>query len=445
MSFAQERLWLIDLAEPGSATYNLPLLTRWHEPLDPAALGTALTAVVARHETLRTTYRLSGDQPVQVVHAARPVRVEELPYDPAQADRQLAARARQSFDLAAGPVLRCTVWRGAPDGDLMLLVIHHIAVDGWSLGLLYHDLDAAYRAALAGDAQVLRPLPLRYADFAVWDRETFAGRDRQRQLAARAAELLDDEEPLILAGAHPGAASGAASDAVRAGGQRTFRLAAPLWSGLLALARTMRVTPFVVLHAAFQDVLRRWSDREDFVVGVFTAGRPRPEVEPLVGFFVNTVPMRCQVRPGWTFRQLCRLTRDEVYRTLTYRWLPFDRLSAQIAASRAGGYPRLASVCFAMQSTRPAGLSRWSGPFVLPTGTAKSDLLLTIEEQRDQALGTVEYDADRYPAEVCGGIIENFLELLAAAIADPDARLSGLPLTAVPAHLSRPAALSLPR
>jgi non-ribosomal peptide synthetase component F len=438
MSFAQERLWLIDMAAPGAATYNVPLLTRWHEPVDPAALGAALTAVVARHETLRTTYHLRDDQPVQVVEPPRSVQVEELPFDPARADGQLAARARRPFDLAAGPVLRCTVWRGAPGGDLMLLAIHHIAVDGWSLGPLYHDLDEAYGAALAGAEPALPPLPVQYSDFAVRDRAAFAGREGQRRLADRAAELLAGGEPLVLAGARPGPVPAAG----RPGDQRTFRLPAPLWPDLLELARAMRVTPFVLLHAALQEVLRRWSDRTDFIVGAVTANRPYPDIEPLVGFFVNTVPMRCQVRPDWTFRELCHRARDEAYRTLTHQWIPFDRLTARIAPARAAGHTPLVNVCLALQNMPRArdGLARWSSPAVLPTGTAKFDLLITIEEDQGQALGTVEYATDRYPAEVCDGVIADFLELLGRVRGDADVPLRLLPLTEVPAHLIRPPA-----
>jgi hypothetical protein len=153
LSFAQERLWFIDAAAPGSATYNVPLFLRWREPVDPDALGGALTAVVARHEVLRSTYELRDGRPVQVVHPPAPVAVEVVEGfgdRPDHVRTAALARAREPFDLAGAPPLRCTVWRNGPGGDAALLTVHHIAIDGWSLAVLFADLTAAYEAALAG-------------------------------------------------------------------------------------------------------------------------------------------------------------------------------------------------------------------------------------------------------------------------------------------------------
>ncbi|HET8662471.1 MAG TPA: condensation domain-containing protein [Micromonosporaceae bacterium] len=428
MSFAQERLWLIDQAAPGSATYNVPLLTRWREPIDPAALAAALGAVVARHEVLRTTYALDGDQPVQRVGAPAPVAVEVLDGG-SWVDEEVACRARQPFDLAAGPVLRATVWRGAPSGDLMLLVVHHIAIDGWSLATLYHDLAAAYRAALAGQPPRLPELPIQYADFARWDRETFTGARRQR-LATRADELRDIPE-LVLAGARP---APPVPEGDPTGRQETFAVPAHLWAGVERLARTLRATPFVVLHAAFQVVLHRWSGRDELIAGVVTGNRPHPDVEPLVGFFVNTVPLRCEVRPEWTFRQLCARVRVDAYRLLSDQWVPFDRLTSAVAAVRAGGHQRLVDACFALQNMPPVRVepARWEPPTVLATGTAKFGLLLIVEETAAGVTGTVELDAGRYPDEVCRGVVTTFLDVLAAVTADADVPLRAVPLPAVP-------------
>ncbi|HET8681327.1 MAG TPA: condensation domain-containing protein [Micromonosporaceae bacterium] len=427
MSFAQERLWLIDQAAPGSATYNVPLLTRWREAIDPAALAAALGAVVARHEVLRTTYALDGDQPVQRVGAPAPVAVEVLEAG-SRVDEEVACRARQPFDLAAGPVLRATVWRhGRP--DLMLLVVHHIAIDGWSLVTLYHDLAEAYGAALAGQSPHLPGLPIQYADFARWDRETFTGARRQR-LTTRADELRDIPE-LVLPGARP---APPVPEGDPTGRQETFTVPAHLWAGVERLARTLRATPFAVLHAAFQVVLHRWSGRDEFIAGAVTGNRPHPDVEPLVGFFVNTVPLRCEVRPEWTFRQLCARVRVDAYRLLTDQWVPFDRLTSAVAAVQAGGHRRLVDACFALQNMPPVRVepARWEPPTVLATGTAKFGLLLVVEETAAGVTGTVELDAGRYPAEVCRGVVTTFLDVLAAVTADADVPLRAVPVGAVP-------------
>jgi non-ribosomal peptide synthetase component F len=433
MSFAQERLWLVDQTAPGSVTYNVPLLNRWLTPVDPVALATALELLVVRYEVLRTTYHLVDGEPVQRVHPAGPVPVEVL--DAGSGDEvqeQVAAWARMPFDLTTGPLLRAVVWRGADGGDLMLLVLHHIAVDGWSLAPLYEDLAAYYRRA----AIELPELPMRYAEFARRDRESFAQDRRQRLLADRAAELACDEE-LLLAGARPDAGG---AEGARPGRQHRFVLPAELFADVTGLAGRLRATPFVVLHAAFQAVLHRWSARREFTVGAVTANRTHPDVERLVGFFVNTVPMRCAVDPDATFRELCGRTRAESYRSLTYQEIPFGRLTAAVAALRPGGHHRLATVGFAWQNMPPPRIDppMWTAPEVLPTGTAKFDLLLVVEQREDGVLGIVEYDTDRYPDEVAESVARDYLAVLSAAVTDPDSPVGTMPMPAAAGRSALP-------
>ncbi|GLZ39702.1 condensation domain-containing protein [Actinokineospora sp. NBRC 105648] len=424
VSFAQERLWLVDQAAPGSAVYAVPLLVRWRGRVDPVALGVALTAVLARHEVLRTTYHLDGDQPVQRVREPAPVPVEVVT-DLSDVDAGIAARSRMPFDLAAGPVLRATAWVGVAGGDLVLITVHHIAIDGWSLAVLQADLAEAYAAAVVGRSPELPELPLQYKDFAAQDRADFDA----RACAARAAVLADEPGGLLLAG---GRAGETAPEGSRPGRQQAFPIPAPLWAGVLGLARELRATPFVVLSAALQAVVARWSGRSGFVLGAVTANRARPEVEDLVGFFVNTVPLRCQVDLSQGFRQLCAAARAEGYRSLTYQGIPFDRLTSAVAAIRPEGHGRLVEVCFALQNWPARVAERWEPPRVLDTGTAKFDLLLMVEETPDGVIGTVEYDTDRYPESVCAGVIVDYLVVLAAVVADPDRPLDSLELTALP-------------
>ena len=439
MSFAQERLWLIDAAAPGSATYVVPLFLRWFEPVDPQALRAALTAVVARHEILRTTYELRDGHPVQVVHQPTPVDVEVVEPGgpehlvPADAER----RAREPFDLATGPLLRCVLWRGVPGGDAMLLSVHHIALDGWSLATLFEDLAHAYDAARSGQAPQLVEPDLQYSDFAVWDRETFADPAVQQQLSDRVEELLEVDDVLPLAGAVPGRDRPAPDN--RPGRQHVLALPDRVWRQGAELARTLRVTPFVVLFAAFQEVLRRWSRRTEFIVGTVTANRPHADLERMVGFFVNTVPLRCRLDPAWSFAQLCHHARSEAYRSLTYQRIPFDQLTARAAAVRAGGHRLLVDVGFAVQNMPAPKLTapRWAPPVVLPTGTAKFGLLLIVEQRHDGVACVLEYDSSRYPAAAAERIAEAFVQLLAAAVDEPDQPLSRLapehgPLEPVP-------------
>ncbi|MGC7102076.1 amino acid adenylation domain-containing protein [Amycolatopsis lurida] len=432
LSFAQERLWFIDAAAPGSATYNVPLFARWTEPVDTAALATALAAVARRHEVLRTTYRLSEGEPVQLVGEPGPVPVESVRVEPGpdawDRVREDALRhARVPFDLTTEPPFRCVVWHGGPGVDAVLLCVHHIAVDGWSLAPLYRDLADAYEAALAGRAPALPELPLQYTDFAAWDRAVFDEPDMRRRLADRAEELRAIPGELTLGDLD--GQRGEVVDGQRRGDRYVFDLSPALSSGVEELATSLRATPFVLLFAAFQAVVRRWAGREEFLVGAVMANRSQPELEDVAGFFVNTVPLRCRVLPDRTFRQLCGDVRTEAYRALSYQRIPFDQLTA---AARANGQTGLATVGFALQNMpapRYSAEPKWTSPEVLPTGTAKSDLLLQLEEGPGGLTGIVEYDVDRYSAETAKRLAENFATLLAAAVAEPDSPVSRLPIT----------------
>jgi hypothetical protein len=428
LSFAQERLWLIDAAAPGSVTYNVPILLPWRGRVEVGALETALTAVVARHEILRTTYELRDGRPVQVVGPAGPVAVEVLDRDGTAGSRERAVedaarRAREPFDLSHRPPLRCAAWRGIPGGDLVLLVVHHIAIDGWSLGTFFADLARAYEAAVAGARPDLPELPFQYTDYAAWDREAFAAPAGRRQLSERVAELLEVPRDLALAGWRP---APAIPQGARRGDERRFRLPERAWSGIQRLARRLRVTPFVVLLAAFQVALQRWSGRDEFLVGAIAANRPLSQLEDLVGFFVNTVPLRCRLRPDWSFSDLCTEARTEAFRSLSLQRVPFDQLTAAV-----GSPDPLVQVGFALQNVPAralAGWPRWEAPRFLPTGTAKFDLLLTVEDGEAGPAGTLEWDVDRYPADLGPRLAETFLVLLDAVAADAARPLRHLPV-----------------
>ncbi|MFC6092303.1 amino acid adenylation domain-containing protein [Saccharothrix lopnurensis] len=426
LSFAQERLWFIDAAAPGSATYNVPLLLSWRGTVDPATLTAALKAVVDRHEVLRTTYHLRDGALVQEIgDTGEPaVEVVDLSGVDGARDRaraEAADLARRGFDLADRPPLRCAVWRGVPGGDLVLLVVHHIAVDGWSLPSLFADLAAAYDAVEAGEPAALPEPPVQYADFAVWDRAVTDSPAMEKLLADRAEQLNEVPGDLVLGPARPRAA---VADGDRPGEEHVFAIPAELWTGVRDLARTLRATPFVVLFAAYQAVLQRWSGRDDFLVGTVTANRPHASVEQLVGFFVNTVPLRCRPEPDLAFAELCKRVRTEAFQSLTHQRIPFDRLTTRTSRGTA-------TIGFALQNMpAPGADGRWTGPELLPTGTAKFDLILIVEEERGGPRGRIEFDTDVYPAEVAARLAGNFLTLLTAAVRDPGTTVARLPLGA---------------
>jgi hypothetical protein len=349
LSFAQERLWFVDAAAPGAATYNVPLLLRWSEPVDAAALSVALRAVADKHEVLRTAYRIREGSPEQVVgEAGVPVEVVDVAgtgngWDEVRADA--LRRGREPFDLAERPPVRCVVWHGLPGGDAVLLTVHHIALDGWSLAALFDDLSAAYDTSLHGGRPALAPPPVQYADFAHWDRDLFADAAARTRLADRVEQLLAVPADLTLGTARPAAAT-----ADRPGAQHPFAVPAEVRAGVGHLAGRLRATPFVVLLAAFQVVLQRWSGRDEFLVGTVAANRPHPDLERLVGFFVNTVPLRCRLDPEWTFAQLCRQVRTEAFGALSHQRLPYDQVTA---VARRAGRASLVDVGFALQNMPP--------------------------------------------------------------------------------------------
>lgn len=413
LSFAQERLWFIDAVAPLSPIYNVPLYFRRHGEVNIEVLRRALLAVIEKHEVLRTTYEVRDGERVQVIGEPR-IAVDVVDHDP-------VIEARRGFDLATGPPVRCAVWRGQPDGDAVLLTIHHIAVDGWSLATLFADLGAAYEIALTGRRPQLPEPPVQYADFAAWDRETLD----QRMLAKRVEELSAVPAGLELGGARP------VPDGVHPGVQHRFGIPGDTYRAVGRLATKLRATPFVVLLSAYADVLGRWSGRDEFLVGVVTANRTRPETENLVGFFVNTVPLRCAARER-TFAERCARMRGEAFRSMTYQRIPYDRL---VADSPGRG---LVDVGFALQNMPAPEVAGWTPPEVLPTGTAKFDVLLVIDETPNGVSGTVEYDTDRYPVELGPRLAEDFVALLGHVVTTPDAPLHDYQLPYGPLARPRP-------
>ncbi|MGC4806552.1 condensation domain-containing protein [Micromonospora sp. DT233] len=408
LSFAQERLWLIDAAAPGAATYLVPVLLRWQGRVDPALLGAALTAVLARHEPLRTGYRLRGDEPEQFVGPATdvPVQVVRTPGG-SWTDVQDEVRRFSSapLDLTTGHVLRCAAFLGLNGGDAVLLVLHHVAFDGWSMGRLCADLATAYAAGVAGRRTDLPAVATRFIELARRDREAGSRPDARAAVAERAAELLAAGPGLTLAGALPPAPGRAV---VRAGGEVVTVLPAGLWDRVTELAAEHRITPFVLFGTGFQVLLSLWSGRDSFRYGVVAANRPGPEADDVVGFFVNTVPLLARLGGAEDFAQSCAEARGEAFRTLLHQRLPYHHLTA-VARTE------LVEVAFALQNFPVPGPEvpvRWALPEVLPNGTAKFDLMLTVEERADGWYARWEYDLARYPRAVVTALAQAYLGLL---------------------------------
>jgi amino acid adenylation domain-containing protein len=429
LSFAQERLWFLDRLEPGSATYHVPLRLRLRGALDAAALRRALDAVVARHEPLRTSYPASAGHPVQRI--APPAGVPLPTVDLSrldgmdrgrEAERIALGEARAPFDLAGGPVLRARLLRLDAGEHALLLTLHHVATDGWSTGVLVRDLAALYRAGIEGAAPALAPLPLRYADYAVWQRGWLEGGVLERQLAWWTGRLADAPPVLALPLDRP-------RTAVRSGRGAVHRVAFPaeLRAGLAALSRREGATLFMTLLAGWQLVLARFTGEDDVVVGTPIAGRRHHALEELVGFFVNTLALRTDLGGDPSFRELLARVRETTLGAYAHQDLPFERLIEALHPERALGHTPVVQVAFGVHAA-PRHARELPGLELaveeVDPGTAKWDLGCTLAEGEDGISGGIRYPTDLFDAATVERIAAHFAALLERAVRDPAAPLS---------------------
>ena len=336
LSFAQQQLWLLDRIRPGSAAYNVTSAFHLEGALDEAAFGRALDAIVARHEALRTTFHEAGEEPAQVVGPPRPVELERVDLSALPADLREAAlarclreAARRPFDLSRDLMLRGALVRLGEREHVVLLVLHHIACDGWSLRVLARELEAHYQAARRGGVADLPPLPTQYGDHAAWQRTWLAGPHLDAEIAFWRERLAGAPPALALPADRP------RPTVLGDGGAHCVRLVpSRLVGAVKALARTERATLFAALLAAFQSLLHRYTGETDLVIGTASACRTRRELEPLIGYFVNTLPLRMDLRGAPTFRELLRQARQVASEALGHQELPFERLVAALAPER---------------------------------------------------------------------------------------------------------------
>jgi hypothetical protein len=434
LSAAQHGIWVAQLSDPEAATYHVPLLIECGRRLDGAALRTALTALTARHEILRTRYEAHDGNPVQVVGDPEPVTVRThscAALDPAAVRDAAGESAARPFALDTEPPLRCDVWTDRPGGDLLLLCLHHIAIDGWSVPLLITQLWAQYDAALAGEPPELPESPVQYADFAAWEDAHHRTAEHARLVAAR-ADRLRDVAPRLRLG-RPEAVL-PAPGATGRGGHLSVPLEPRLAADLAAVAARLRATPYVVLLAAFAETVRRWSGEPRFTLATALVNRPDAALEEVIGCFVTTAPIRCEVRAHRTFAELCRDVRDEFTDLLRHQTVPAEHLAALLPGAA------LTQVGFIVLHTpvrQAGGRMTPISSMVLPTGTAKSDLTLLVEPG-ERMTATVEFDTARYDRGTVERIVHGFVTLLSAALEEPGVPVARLP-GATPVVLTGPA------
>ncbi|HET7460394.1 MAG TPA: amino acid adenylation domain-containing protein [Longimicrobium sp.] len=433
LSFAQERLWFIDRLEPGSAVYNLPVARRLEGALDQAALERALGEIVRRHEALRTVFAEADGSPVQVIapFGGFALPVEDLS-GLAEADREAAVRRRageeaaRPFDLSAGPLFRAALLRLGEEDHLLLLSMHHVVSDGWSMGVLFRELSALYAAYREGRESPLPELAVQYADYAVWQRGQLAGEVLDRQLAYWRERLSGAPELLELPTDRP-------RPAVQTyrGATVPVELPPELLERLQALGRREGATLYMTLLAAFQVLLGKYAGSEDVVVGSPIAGRTRGEVEELIGFFVNTLVLRTDLSGDPSFRELLGRVREATLDAYAHQELPFEKLVVELQPERSLSHSPLFQALFALQNAAIGGGALPGlkvGGIGAGVESAKFDLSLTLAATPQGLRGGLNYSTDlfeRASVERMLGHLERVLEQVAA---DADVRLSRLDL-----------------
>ncbi|MDJ0928353.1 MAG: amino acid adenylation domain-containing protein, partial [Gammaproteobacteria bacterium] len=421
-SFMQQRLWFVDRLQPGSPVYNLVWALRLRGDFDLPAFETALQALLRRHESLRTVFAEKDGEPVQRLLAECNLDLHRQTLDSITQANRLEAFVEQPFDLAAGPLLRVGLFDIAPDEQFLVLVVHHIIADGWSLGVLFSELAAFYNAARRGIPAGLPPLPLQYADYAQWQQGARHQHDLMRQLDYWREQLVGAPERLML----PLDFSRPAQQAHR-GAWIQQRLPADWRQAAEALAAEQGVTLFMLLLAAFGGVLGRWSGSADVVVGTPIAGRNRSELEGLIGFFVNTLVLRTDLSGNPRFTELLARVKRTALDAYAHPDLPFERLVDELQLPRNTGRTPVFQVLFNLHN-EPARTISFDGLFCEPVAvrrhTAKFDLSVSVTESEAGLHVQVEYDTDLFQEATVAAILSSYEGVLRRVTASPQCRLS---------------------
>ncbi|MBM4090487.1 MAG: amino acid adenylation domain-containing protein, partial [Planctomycetes bacterium] len=433
LSFAQERLWFLDQLEPNSPLYNVPAAVRLSGHLDAAALKSCLNQIVRRHETLRTRFVTVDGRAVQQIVETVTVELPLLDLSALpQVDRdshvsRLATEeARQPFSLASTPLIRARLLRLATDEHVLLLTMHHIVSDGWSLGILAAELAALYDAATTGQAAPLPELAVQYADYAAWQRQEMTGTRLREQLQFWQQQLLGTPPALELP-----------TDRKRpvvqsyAGTHIRVNVPADLTESLRQLGHRHDATLFMTLLAAFQTLLARYSGQNQVCIGTPVAGRQHPDFEKLIGVFINTLVLRADFTQSDTFERLLDQIRDRTLSAYQNQDIPFEFLVDQLRPERDLSRTPLFQVMFVFQNVPQPNIALKGlsvTPLAFETGTSKFDLMLQLEQTPSGLQGWMEYNTDLFDAITIERLIANFDTLLKSVVHSPSQELKSLPL-----------------
>ncbi|MDY7229482.1 non-ribosomal peptide synthetase [Hyalangium rubrum] len=434
LSFPQRRLWFLDQFEPGTPAYNIPEFARLLGPLQVEVLERSLNEVIRRHEILRTTFVAEGGEPLQrilpqLTISLPVVALGHLPEAERQARcQELALQvAGTSFDLSQGPLLRATLVRLGAEEHVLLLVVHHIISDGWSTSIIVRELATLYESFSRHQTSPLPELSVQYADFAMWQRQHLQGEVLASQLDYWRRALDGSDSALKLPTDRP-------RPRVRthAGGKRSFRVDAAVARQLRALGGQEKASLFMVMLAALQTLLFRYTREPQISVGTYIANRNRTEVEPLIGFFLNTLVMRTELSGNPSFRALLRRVVDVTLGAYAHQDVPFEKLLEELAPTRDTSFSPFFQVMLVLQNT-PAASADLGKLRLEPFSTggepfAQFDLTLWLVEEAEGLEGVWEYNRDLFDASTIERMVAHFQTLLAGIATQPDRRLSELPL-----------------
>ena len=435
LSFAQQRLWFLEQLEPGNPFYNQPGVVCLTGALNVAVLEQSFNEIIRRHEVLRTTFTVVERQPVQVIASTLVLKLpvvdlQKLPYADREKEvmRVATKEAQIPFNLVEGPLLRCTLLQLDEAEYVLLFTMHHIISDGWSKGILIREMAALYEAFSTGQLSPLAELPIQYADFAAWQRQWLQAEILQSQISYWKKQLEGASATLELPTDYP-------RPAIQTfrGTTYSFEQSVELSQALKKLSQQQGTTLFMTLLAAFQTLLWRYTGQEDIVVGSPIANRNRADIEGLIGFFVNILVLRTNLAGNPTFKELLTRVREMALGVYAHQDLPFEQLVEELQPQRSLNHTPLFQVMFALQNAPISALELPGLTLSLlesDSGSAKFDLTLDMTETAQGLVGILEYNTDLFEAGTIRQMAGHLQTLLSGIVANPQQRLSELPLLA---------------
>jgi amino acid adenylation domain-containing protein len=434
LSYAQQRLWFLDLMQPGNPLYNVPVAVQLRGVLDLKALQQSLNYIIARHRVLRTRFERTQDgEPRQVVV---PHLQLELPVGDVHGEREeekweevralAAEESQRGFDLSAGPPIRAQVLRISERDHVIFITLHHIVTDEWSQAILMKELTAAYSAFVQGSQPALPSLPFQYLDYASWQREWLQGELLERQLSYWKGQLSGCTEVIELPLDHPRPAT-----AVHTGSRYSFDIESGLSRSLRRRAREADATLFMLLLTALRVLLWRYTGQRDVNIGTPVANRSPQETEALIGLFVNTLVMRTPINDFEPFQQLVKRTKETAVSAYAHQELPFEKLVQELQPERDSGHSPLFQVMFAFQAPMRTSVNVAKlelQPLEIERNSAKFDLTFFVEDGADELSGVVEYHSGILEKQTIKRMVAHWKQLLSASVARPSTPVWELPL-----------------